>query len=268
MHAATTNALRTALALALLLPLRAWAVDEGLLGEQIPQLPVTDIQPVADATLETMRGRYLTGTGQILYFGIEMLSTWRSADGRLLSGSALLGFDFSKGTPQVSFTPTVSIVVGSGGSALADTTGRSVDSSGLANVGGIVQGIQIAGDGNSAGNSTELHVTTRMPDAGDTTLAGNAALQAGDASAQVTLAPDGVAMTLGIAGQGTLRQVIHGDAQGGGGVLQSIALLGDGHSVGNQLRITLVQPATGATQALQQNVAQSLGLLQGLRGGR
>ena len=249
---------------ALPLPLMA---QQAALGEYIPQ-PATGIRPVSDASLDHMRGRFITGAGQILYFGVEMLSTWRSSDGRVFSGSALLGFDFSKGAPQISFVPTVSLVQGSGG-ALVDTTGRSIDASGLANVGGIVQGIQITGDHNSAGNSTELHRTTAFPATPATGVAGNAAVSDGIASASVTLQPDRMAVTLDLAGQGSLRQLIRGDADGGGAVLQTVSLLGDSHAVSNQLRITLVQPVGGsAAQMLRQNVAQSLGLLQGLRGGR
>ena len=240
---------------------------EGMPGERIPQ-PATDVQPVSDSTLDSMRGRFITGAGQILYFGVEMLSTWHSPDGRVLNGSALLSFDFSKGMPQVTFVPTVSIVQGSGSGALVDTTGRSIDASGLANVSGIAQGIQIVGDHNSAGNSTELHVTTTLPASTDAGIAGNAALAVGDANASVALQPDSMAVTLGVDGQGSLRQIIRGDASGGGSVLQTVSLLGDGHDVGNQLRITLVQPSTGAALQLRQNVALSLGLLQGLRSGR
>ena len=65
-----------------------------------------------------------------------------------------------------------------------------------------------------------------------------------------------------------LAHFIGGDVSGSGSVLQTVSLLGDGHDVGNQLRITLVQPSTGAALQLQQNVALSLGLLQGLRSGR
>ena len=240
---------------------------EGMPGERIPQ-PATDVQPVSDSTLDSMRGRFITGAGQILYFGVEMLSTWHSPDGRVLSGSALLSFDFSKGMPQVTFVPTVSIVQGSGSGALVDTTGRSIDASGLANVSGIAQGIQIVGDHNSAGNSTELHVTTTLPAGAGAGIAGNAALAVGDANASVALQPDSMAVTLGVDGQGSLRQIIRGDVSGSGSVLQTVSLLGDGHDVGNQLRITLVQPSTGAALQLQQNVALSLGLLQGLRSGR
>ena len=241
---------------------------EGMPGERIPQ-PATDVQPVSDSTLDSMRGRFITGAGQILYFGVEMLSTWHSPDGRVLNGSALLSFDFSKGIPQVTFVPTVSIVQGSGSGALVDTAGRSIDASGLANVSGIAQGIQIVGDHNSAGNSTELHVTTTLPASADAGIAGNAAaLAVGDANASVALQPDSMAVTLGVDGQGSLRQIIRGDASGGGSVLQTVSLLGDGHDVGNQLRITLVQPSTGAALQLRQNVALSLGLLQGLHGGR
>ncbi len=255
-----------ALVLATALALPA-AADEGLLGERVPAA-TQDIQPVSDPALDAMRGRFITGAGQVLYFGVEMLSTWHSSDGRVLSGSALLGFDFSTGTPQISFVPTVSIVQGSGGGVLVDTSHRTINASGLDNVSGIAQGIQIAGDFNSAGNSTELHLTSTMPagaGAGNG-VGANATLSTGGANASAALQADSVAVTLGIDGQGSLRQMIRGDASGNGAVLQTVSLLGDGHDVSNQLRITLVQPTQGSSLLLQQSVAQALGQLKGIGG--
>jgi len=253
-----------ALALAMIWAMPA-AADEGLLGERIPAA-TQDIQPVSDPALEAMRGRFVTGAGQVLYFGVEMLSTWHSPDGRVLSGSALLSFDFSKGTPQVSFVPTVSIVQGGAGGVLVDTSQRSIDASGLNNVNGIVQGIQIAGDFNTAGNSTELHLTSTMPASTGNGVGANAALSVGGANVSAALQADSMAVMLGIDDQGSLRQMIRGDATGNGAVLQTVSLLGDGHDVSNQLRITLVQPTQGASLLLQQSVAQALGQLKGIGG--
>ncbi|MHB1991503.1 hypothetical protein [Metallibacterium scheffleri] len=253
-----------ALALATVLALPA-AADEGLLGERVPTA-TQDIQPVSDPALDAMRGRFVTGAGQVLYFGVEMLSTWHSPDGRVLSGSALLSFDFSKGTPQVSFVPTVSIVQGSSGGVLVDTSHRTIDASGLDNVSGIEQGIQIVGDFNSAGNSTELHLTNTLPTGAGNGVGANTALSMDGANASAALQADGMAVTLGIDDQGSLRQMIRGDASGNGAVLQTVALLGDGHDVSNQLRITLVQPTQGSSQLLQQSVAQALGQLKGIGG--
>ncbi len=239
--------------------------EEGLLGERVPAT-AEDIQPVSDPALDAMRGRFITGAGQVLYFGVEMLSTWHSPDGRVLSGSALLGFDFSKGMPQVSFVPTVSIVQGSGGGVLVDTSHRTIDASGLDNVSGITQGIQIVGDFNSAGNSTELRLTHAMPTGAGNSVGANTSLSTDDANASAALQADSMAVTLGIDGQGSLRQMIRGDASGNGAVLQTVSLLGDGHDVSNQLRITLVQPTQGSSQLLQQSVAQALGQLKGVGG--
>ncbi|MHB1616377.1 MAG: hypothetical protein ACYC97_02415 [Metallibacterium sp.] len=252
------------LATALALPLLA-AADDGLLGEHVPAA-THDIQPVSDPALDAMRGRFITGAGQVLYFGVEMLSTWHSSDGRVLSGSALLSFDFSTGTPQISFVPTVSIVQGSGGGVLVDTSHRTINASGMDNVSGIAQGIQIAGDFNSAGNSTELHLTSTMPAGAGNSVGANTALSAGGANASAALQADTVAVTLGIDGQGSLRQMIRGDASGNGAVLQTVSLLGDGNDVSNQLRITLVQPTQASSLLLQQSVAQALGQLRGIGG--
>ncbi|GLQ91750.1 hypothetical protein [Dyella acidisoli] len=120
------------------------------------------IHEVADPELADMRGRYVVGDNTVLWFGVEMISTWQTNNGQTLRGTLTLSMDFSKNAnqPQVTFVPTVTITtIGSAApTSTASNVSRSVQSGGLANVGGLVQSVQIAGDHNAAGNVTSLSI--------------------------------------------------------------------------------------------------------------
>ncbi len=225
------------------------------------------LQELPETTLGDMRGRYQVGSNTVLYFGVQMLSSWQMPDGRLLSGSALVNIDFRGGAPVVSFTPTVSIVNTGLGGTLADTHARAIDSSGVANASGLVQNIQVAGDHNRVGNTLRLDVLGTVPSgagAGGGSGPDSAQTVSGGASASVTLTPDGIGVTLALADQGLVQQLIRGNGAGMGSVLQSVAVLGDDHLITNQLQMTLVLQQLDPANLLRQNVAQSLSQMRWL----
>ncbi|MFC3651850.1 hypothetical protein ACFONN_09865 [Dyella humi] len=123
----------------------------------------TGIHEVADQELAGMRGRYIVGDNTVLWFGVEMISTWQTSNGQTLQSALTLGLNFSKNPnqPQVTFVPTVTITTLSNAlptATLPSSVNRSVQSGGLANVGGLTQSVQIAGDGNAASNVTSLSI--------------------------------------------------------------------------------------------------------------
>lgn len=123
------------------------------------------IHEVADDELADMRGRYIVGDNTVLWFGVEMVSTWQTSNGQTLQSALTLAMNFSKNPnqPQVTFVPTVTIdTIGQVSGALptptASNASRSVQSAGLANVSGVTQSVQIAGDHNAAANVTSLNI--------------------------------------------------------------------------------------------------------------
>jgi hypothetical protein len=220
------------------------------------------LREIPDPELAAMRGRFMLGSNTVAYFGVTMASSWVTASGQALTGNAVLGMHFDTGsTPVVTFTPTMNIVQGAPLPATSPSGGvRSVDGSGLTNVNGLMQGIQVAGDGNRAINVTALRVSQGTGGAGAMGSAGTASdtqLSSGDAHVAIAFDPaQGVEMTLGIAGQGLVSQWIRNSSVG-----QLVQLTADGQSVSNQLQLNLVLGGTAAasTQALR---AASEALLQ------
>jgi hypothetical protein len=124
----------------------------------------TGIHDVTDPELASMRGRYTVGDNTVLYFGVEMVSTFQTNNGQVVQGTLTVGMNFSKNpnNPQVSFVPTVTITTPDAPLPTASTVqslvSRNVQSGGIANVGGLVQSVQIAGDNNATANVTSLNI--------------------------------------------------------------------------------------------------------------
>lgn len=226
------------------------------------------IEPIRDAELAAMRGRYTVGSNTVAWFGVQMISTWQDDTGRTLQGALNLAMDFTRNAnrPTVSFMPTVSIVQAAPPTAGQDAAGpaRSVDSSGLANVSGMLQSVQIAGDGNRASNVTRLTVqdgdsAPAAAAARGASQATRATVQSGDASVNVNYSGNAAQVMLTIAGQGAVQQWIRHGSLG-----QTVTLAADNQFVSNQLEITLIRQAVAANTQLALDVARSIQSTRGL----
>lgn len=242
------------LGLALLLATSAHAAEpQSAAGKGLREVP--------DSELGLMRGRYTVGGNAVAWFGVTMMSTWQTQTGQTLQGAMTLGMDFTKGnTPKVSFTPTVNIT--DANAPLPDTSGRSIDASGLQNVAGLTQSVQVAGDGNRASNVTHLNVRngTTAP-VGSGVVNTNAMAQNGNATAQVQFDGNAAKLLLQVDGLGAVEQWVRN-----GSVGQSIQLMGDGQRAGNRLQIDLVRNTLADNVPLTQNVAQAITLARGVGG--
>lgn len=228
--------------------------EEGKAGKGLKEIP--------DPELGLMRGRYTVGGNNVAWFGVTMVSQWQAANGALLQGALTLAMDFRKGNkPQVSFQP--SVMVTAADAPLPDTTGRSIDSSGLANANGLVQSVQIAGDGNAARNEVALTVRDgQVPVFADGGVR-SASVQHDGALATASFDDNQARLTLQLEGVGAVQQWIRN-----GSVGQSVALAGDGQQVSNRLQIELVRQSLAGNTPLSQNIAQAMTLTRGIGPGQ
>lgn len=260
--------------------------------------PGKGLSEIPDPELNLMRGRYTVNGTSVAWFGVTMVSQWQA--GNQSAQSALtLGMDFSHGTntPKVSFTPSVTVTAAD--APLPVTPGRTVDSSGLQNVAGMTQSIQVAGDSNVASNTTHLNVrdasapasaeqstqqastqqastqqaSTEPASTAQTATqqvasqqpapqqAGvqQASVQQGGVSAVAQQDGNSASVKLDIQGVGAVQQWIRN-----GSVGQSIAISSDGQSVRNRMQIDLVRQTLASSGSLNQNVAQAMTLVRGI----
>lgn len=225
--------------------------------------PGSGLTEIPDPELELMRGRYTIGGNSVAWFGVTMISTWTDAAGRTLEGGMTLGMDFSDGgqVPQVSFTPVVSITDADAPLPGTAAGSRTIDASGLDNAAGLVQSVQVAGDGNAASNLAQLRVRegTGAPSGAAPLYGHDVASRVGDASVLAGFDGSTARVKLQIDGQGAVEQWIRS-----GSVGQGVQLTGDHHNVTNRLQIDLVQQPAMAQALLAQNVAQAMVMARGI----
>lgn len=224
--------------------------DEGRPGKGLSEIP--------DPELSLMRGRYTVNGNSVAWFGVTMITQWNSGD-QAARSALTLGMDFrGGGAPRISFTPSVTVTAAD--APLPVASGRSVDASGLQNVAGLTQAVQVAGDGNVASNTTHLNVRdgdvpAPAADSGQTL----ASVQHGGVSAVAQLDGNSAKVQLQIEGVGAVQQWIRN-----GSVGQSIALGSDGQAVSNRMQIDLVRQSLASNVPLSQNVAQAMTLVRGV----
>jgi hypothetical protein len=222
------------------------------------------MEEVSDAELGDMRGRYTVSGNTVAWFGVKMISTWQSNTGQVLESTLAVNMKFDPGKvqPTVTFEPTVSITQADAPmpTAPSGTPSRHVDGAGLANVGGVVQSVQVAGDGNVASNVTRLSVldSESMP-SGNPSANPVASVTEAGSSAVASFDGHSARVLLTIEGQGAVAQWIRN-----GSVGQSVQLTADNQWVSNRMEIELVQQAVAGNALLAQSVAQAISLARGV----
>lgn len=229
--------LKTALVLALagatmaLAPPGRAAGAEGL--DAFEGLLPADASPIADAELARMHGRFVTA-GQVMYFGIEMVSEWSTAAGDSVTAGLNLAMDFSSRQPQVSYRPTVHVLPRQGADPLANPQGEAgIHNQGLAGTTGLGQIIQVTGDGNSIRNGFTLSVNTggrlATDDAGTTQSAGVEGL-----TAAVHADTGALGLRIKMPGHGEVSQLM-----GSTGIQQSAAVWGHANQIRSHINLQM-----------------------------
>ncbi|MCK4743205.1 MAG: hypothetical protein KAT25_05250 [Sulfuriflexus sp.] len=117
-----------------------------------------DAVELSDDEMGDMRGRYINGN-QLSYFGVEMYTRWTNSNGETLTTGLVLGTEVALATTQI--RPTVTVFQSSNATQNASNVHEgtiSINSSGLDNVNGISQGIQVAGDLNEVRNELTFDI--------------------------------------------------------------------------------------------------------------
>jgi hypothetical protein len=206
-----------------------------------------------------------------------------------------MNFSKNPNQPQVTFVPTVTITTADAPlptSTTPSTISRSIQTGGIANVGGLTQSVQLAGDRNAVGNVTSLNIQnigSGSSGSGTPSSNGSAVLDSstgspspandgtastsfttnngvstangrtatvGNATASSTYANNAADVDLSITGQGNVSQWIHSGSLG-----QTIALTTDNQVVTNQMIVSLVtQSVTSTTSQIAHNLSQSMNL--------
>ena len=233
--------------------------------------PVSGLTELSDEKMGDMRGRYTVGDNKVAWFGVTMVSTWQTDTGQTLQSRMTVAIDVTKPSmPKVVFQPHVSIT-GADEAMPAVAGQREIDNAGLANVNGVVQGVQVAGDGNRASNTARISMRgpssaaqgSAVPASAELDAAApmmSAAASAPGMNAVASLENNAARVLLQIDGRGAVEQWISSSGLG-----QTIQLAADGHQASNWMELDVVRQASqGSRSLVAQNVAQAISLSRGI----
>lgn len=243
-----------------------------LLAPSITQAEDYEVVPgmvvVPDQRLATMHGKYVASTTQVLYFGVQMQSNWAVPNGSMLSAGANVSVNLTQATPTVSFVPTVNVVANDNGYVLTDTSQRTITNDGIDNVSGVTQSIQSTGDYNSTENLTRVTYLSEIPE-NEAVIGSIDPISVDGMTASSRLDDNSATVSLEVDGQGVAQQTIRGSTPGstGKGTFQTIVVLGDHHTISNQLDMGVVMGNASESALLQQGVGSAIGTLRGLAPG-
>lgn len=206
---------------------------------------------VSDAALSNMRGRFVSAD-QILYFGVEMYTEWRTAEGDLHRAALNIGIDRSGASPTVSVSSNVQVPNPSNDNGGGSSGGSG---GGLDQVQGVSQLVQVTGNGNGVTNAIGVDVVTQPGVPPQNSGDGNQWVvdeQTG-ATAQ-TIVNGGASVIVSYPTQGTASQSVASMT----GIQQRAQVSGDGHNIHNQLNMVIqVQPDSTASSTQMRNLAQT-----------
>lgn len=145
------------------------------------------------------------------------------------------------------------------------TPGTVVNDS-LDNISGVVQNIQVAGDGNSVLNDVTWEVTDQKISSGSETLeeiatTSNTTTSTNNVTTQVQVQGDKIGYVINAPGQGQVSQQISSDAVRG--LIQSTQLVGDINRVLNKMHLQIQVDPAGNNRRIN-NLRSTLSNLRGL----
>ena len=225
---------------------------------EFPDVSVfADAVEVDDSELAEMRGKFVS-PGQITYFGVEMVTQWQTGSGEVLSAGMKMDMNLpSEGntSPTVNLIPAVAIEANSTTSSKSSQTTlptptelptATISSTGLNNISGVVQSIQVGGNESQVTNTIEMDVAISTGPVNENTAP--QALDINPFSVQKTTdggsvalagaSQNGIQVYTYVPNQGEILQRISGSPDGGGHIMQSVRLIGNQHRVINTMTIS------------------------------
>lgn len=231
----------------------------GLKGQEVP-----------DQILASIRGRFVEGR-QVAFFGVEMRTNWIQSDNRSLNMQMNVNIDLSSGRHQ----PIINIyhsqdigtaTLGAFTPALVDVS----DNGALNSVSGVVQNIQVAGDGNSIHNNVNWEVREQqlLPSSVGLSMtpatAGGHYVDLSGRHTQVVIGNQGIGYQIDIPDIGRVTQQLSSQNLKGGALLQSSQIHSHYNQVMNHIGLQVdLSPAQKNMEQLRM-LNRSLEQLRGL----
>jgi len=216
------------------------------------ELP-TSFTPVSDQALSKIVGRGVIG-GSIVYFGVEMQTNWTSGSNQTPMRSTMNVALNSSGNI---FLPTITYSVNGSLPQATQNTNNRVEGSGIKNIQGVTQAIQIAGNGNSIQNGMSLNVVKGSPTSAGSGLPLSEGAHRVNNTTTMTVQNGQLSMAINNGGN-SIRQGI-----GSNGLFQVAQVGTNMNIIQNQMKLTL---GINQNKENTQNLAQVQSILSSMRG--
>ncbi|MBU6460416.1 MAG: hypothetical protein KGQ58_06030 [Proteobacteria bacterium] len=232
------KALRTKQCLLYSITILSMALIPGYAHAELTPISGLKIAELPDSVLSNIRGKYVADNS-IMYFGVSMLTNWQNGNLNISAGIKL--------SVNAQLQPTLTIITADN-KGLAQTVGSnqvSITGTGLGQIAGAGQLIQIGGNGNSVTNNINMDLNNNVTNntALNSIQPGTHIIQLTGATATVSVLNDNLMLGVNVPNQGTVIQQISP-----GSVTQSAQIGGDFNQIGNSINIEAsMQPQTITT---------------------
>jgi hypothetical protein len=231
----------------------AMASSAGIARAERPDLgiDVTQAERIDDSDLGGMRGKFVPGNGQIVFFGITLETSLQTAGGTTETAGFSMGVDLRNGQPTSVTTNTLtSEQTGTGSSgAGGDEFSATLPLNNLS--GGVKQIVQVTGQNNTANNTAVIDLSNSP------SLLPNLPPSSPCSGCTASITGKGIDIGVDVPGEGSAEQQV-----GPGSILQAIDLDTNGAMASNLLSLQLqTQPGAGSSLAGLGTILNSIPVL-------
>jgi len=217
---------------------------------------------LSDLNLSKIRGKYVDGAN-VVYFGLQLVSHWQDAQDNWIYIHSNIGINLNQSNDPF-YIENWSETHGQFELGSNSFPNQSVQGQEPGQSNGVLQSIQIAGDGNQVNNWAQLQVG---PVGSFTPISGPGAglisphlvvCQGGETIGSVDVSPNGVSLSVNLPGMGNLSQNL-----GAGGISQAAQVLSNSNQIFNQLTMQVGTASSNSAAGQQMSlILQRLDMVQ------
>lgn len=223
---------------------------------------------VTDPELAQIRGRFVDGRS-VTYFGVVMQTQWTQLGGHNYNMEMGLNIDLEdRFNPVVTLYFTDDLGAPDGGGDPGPLPNVR-DNGAFENISGVVQGIQVAGDGNAVWQDVEWNISDQpFPMNGSGTVINSSVteryIDADGVRTHVSVTPDGIGYKVNLEDMGAITQRIGKVQITRGSLLQSTQLNSNYHDVVNRMGLNIEMSPASSLSGSVRHFNKCLDNLRGL----
>lgn len=251
---------RVSISVLMLLSMPVMASASTISDATAPSMEIITRYPMlSDWSLSKIRGKYVDGAN-VVYFGLQLVTRWQDAQDNWMKINSNIGINLKQPNDPfyIKNWSTTGGQLQTGSNSFSDHTVQGQEPS---QSNGVLQSIQIAGDGNQVGNQAQVQVgpvgSFPLKSGPETGLISPhlVVCQGGETIGSVDVGTSGVSLSINLPGMGNVSQGL-----GTGGISQTAQVFSNANQVFNQLTMQVGTSGGNPLAGLQTSlILQRLG---------